>query len=79
MREALTTHQRFGCRIFVIALADRKRIFDGGKIGTWAATLDELARELDVELGFGRCHRTSDFPLVRNDIPMLDENSVLDA
>jgi hypothetical protein len=49
MREALTTlNQRFGCRIFVIALADRKRIFNGGKIGTWAATLDELARELDI-------------------------------
>ena len=49
MREALTTlNQRFGCRIFVIALADRKRIFDGGKVGTWAATLDELARELDI-------------------------------
>ena len=49
MREALTTlNQRFGCRIFVIALADRKRIYDGGKVGTWAATLDELARELDI-------------------------------
>jgi hypothetical protein len=49
MREAITTlNQRFGCRVFVIALADRRRIFDGGKVGTWAATLDELARELDV-------------------------------
>ncbi|MGY3610964.1 MULTISPECIES: S8 family peptidase [unclassified Bradyrhizobium] len=49
MREAITTlHERFGCRVFVIALADRRRVFDGGKVGTWAATLDELARELDV-------------------------------
>lgn len=49
MREAITTlNQRFGCRIFVLALADRRRVFDGGKVGTWAATLDELARELDV-------------------------------
>ena len=49
MREALTTlNQRFGCRIFVIALADKKRVFDGGKVGTWTATLDELARELDI-------------------------------
>lgn len=49
MREAITTlNQRFGCRIFVVALADRRRVFDGGKVGTWAATLDELARELDV-------------------------------
>lgn len=49
MREAVTTlNARFGCRLFVIALADTKRIYDGGKVGTWAATLDELARELDV-------------------------------
>ncbi|MGT2467781.1 hypothetical protein ACVOMV_27465 (plasmid) [Mesorhizobium atlanticum] len=25
-----------------------RRVYDGGKVGTWAATLDELARELDV-------------------------------
>ena len=49
MREALTAlNQRFGCRVFVIALADKKRVFDGGKVGTWTATLDELARELDI-------------------------------
>jgi subtilisin family serine protease len=49
MREAIQTlNQRFGCRVFVVALADRRRVFDGGKVGTWAATLDELARELDV-------------------------------
>jgi hypothetical protein len=49
MREALTTlNARFGCRIFVVALGDTKRAYDGGKVGTWAATLDELARELDV-------------------------------
>ncbi|MDF2119156.1 S8 family peptidase [Roseiarcaceae bacterium H3SJ34-1] len=49
MREAITTlNERFGCRVFVIALADRRRVFDGGKVGTWAATLDELARELNV-------------------------------
>lgn len=49
MREAITTlRSRFGCRIFVLSLGDTKRPYSGGKIGTWAATLDELARELDV-------------------------------
>ncbi len=49
MREAIATlNERFGCRIFVIALGDSKLPYDGGKVGTWAATLDELARELDV-------------------------------
>jgi hypothetical protein len=58
MREAITTlKEEFGCRIFVIALCDIifvialcdiKSRYDGGKVGTWAATLDELARELDV-------------------------------
>lgn len=49
MREAITRlHAQFGCRIFVIALGDRKKIYDGGKVGPWAATLDELVAELDV-------------------------------
>lgn len=49
MREAVTRlNQEFGCRIFVIALGDRKKIYDGGKVGPWAATLDELVAELDV-------------------------------
>ena len=49
MREAISTlNQRFGCRIFVIALGDSKQPYRGGKVGTWAATLDEMARELDV-------------------------------
>lgn len=49
MREAITTlNTRYGCRIFVIALGDRRLHYDGGKVGAWAATLDELVRELDV-------------------------------
>jgi hypothetical protein len=49
MREAITTlHQRFGARIFVIALGDIRSPYTGGKVGAWAATLDELARELNV-------------------------------
>jgi hypothetical protein len=49
MREALTTlHARFDCRIFVLSLGDPKLPYGGGKVGSWAATLDELARELIV-------------------------------
>lgn len=49
MREAVTRlNAEFGCRLFVIALGDRKKIYDGGKVGPWAATLDELVAELDV-------------------------------
>ena len=49
MREAIQRLQREqGCRIFVSALADRHSVYAGGKVGAWAATLDELARELDV-------------------------------
>jgi Subtilase family len=49
MREAITRlNVEFGCRIFVVALGDRKKIYDGGKVGPWAATLDELVAELDV-------------------------------
>lgn len=49
MREAITRlNQQFGCRIFVLALGDRRKVYDGGKVGPWAATLDELVAELDV-------------------------------
>lgn len=49
MREALESlHGNFGCRIFVIALADIDKPYSGGKLGPWSATLDEIARELDV-------------------------------
>lgn len=49
MREAITRLNRdYGCRLFVISLGDARRTYDGGKVGPWAATLDELARELDV-------------------------------
>ncbi len=40
-------HER-GCRIFNISLGDRNAVYSGGKVGTWTATLDELARELNV-------------------------------
>lgn len=49
MREAIgTLNERFGCRIFVVALGDSKQPYKGNKVGTWAATLDELARERDI-------------------------------
>lgn len=49
MREAITRlNEEFGCRIFVIALGDRTKMIEGGKVGPWAQTLDELVRELDV-------------------------------
>ena len=41
-------HNDHACRIFNISLGDPNLIYSGGKAGIWAATLDELARELDV-------------------------------
>lgn len=37
-----------GCRIFNVSLGDRQSIYAGGKVGLWTATIDLLARELDV-------------------------------
>jgi hypothetical protein len=49
MREALSRlNSDFGCRIFVISLSDKDKIYDGGKVGAWSATLDEMARELNA-------------------------------
>lgn len=41
-------NERFGCRIFVLSLGDNKAWFERGRVGPWAMTLDELARELNV-------------------------------
>lgn len=38
----------YGCRIFVLALGDVRARFERGRVGPWAATLDEIARERDV-------------------------------
>ena len=49
MRQAITgMRQDYGCRIFVISLGDVRARNEPGRVGPWAATLDELARELDV-------------------------------
>lgn len=49
MREAITQlHQNHNCRLFVISLGDVRARNEPGRVGPWAATLDELARELDV-------------------------------
>lgn len=59
MREAITRlREAYGCRIFVSALADVRRVHAGGKVGSWAATLDELARELDVLIIVAAGNRT---------------------
>lgn len=49
MDEAIRSlHGAYGCRLFVLALADRTSRYNGGKVGAWAATLDALTSELDV-------------------------------
>lgn len=49
MRQAIRgLREAHGCRIFVISLGDVRARNEPGRVGPWAATLDELARELDV-------------------------------
>lgn len=49
MREVITQlHRAHNCRLFVISLGDVRARNEPGRVGPWAATLDELARELDV-------------------------------
>ncbi len=43
-------HAEHGCRIFVISLGDVNANLPRGRVGPWAAGLDDLARELDVLL-----------------------------
>ena len=37
-----------GCRIFNLSLGNCNARYSGGKVGTWTAILDELARELNI-------------------------------
>lgn len=49
MQDAILALHERGCRVINIALGDMHRIpYDGGRVSQWAATLDTLARELDV-------------------------------
>jgi len=48
MDAAIRHFHEKGCRIFNISLGDRNAVYSGGKVGTWTATLDDLARELNV-------------------------------
>ena len=41
-------HNDHGCRLFVLSLGDIKANLPLGRVGPWAATLDALARELNV-------------------------------
>lgn len=49
MEDAIRALHERGCRVINIALGDMHRVpYDGGRVSPWAATIDILARELDV-------------------------------
>ncbi|MEP9374419.1 S8 family peptidase [Mesorhizobium sp. KR1-2] len=49
MEAAITRlHDEFGCRIINISLGDAQRVYDGSRVDPWTATLDRLARDLDI-------------------------------
>lgn len=51
MRDAISYfHETHGCRVFNISLGDPRTLYDGERVSTWAAALDELARDLDIVL-----------------------------
>ena len=56
-------NETYGCRIFNISLGDPNSIYDGGKVGSWASTLDQLARDLDILIivSSGNQNKLSDF------------------
>lgn len=49
MDKAIRALHELGCRIINVALGDAHRVpYDNGRVSPWAATLDTLARELDI-------------------------------
>lgn len=79
-----------GCRIVNIALGDMHRVpYDGGRVSQWAATLDALARELDVIIivsagnsaGGGRAPWGAQAELITQNYPtylVSPENRIID-
>jgi len=48
VRTAITELARAGCRVFNISLCDPRMVYAGDKVTSWAAILDEVAREFDI-------------------------------
>ncbi len=56
--------EEYGCRIFNLSVANRRRVYEGGHIGPWASILDDLAREYGVVfvVAAGNFHGTETVP-----------------
>ncbi|HUX88798.1 MAG TPA: S8 family peptidase, partial [Chloroflexota bacterium] len=48
MKEAVAYFAGRGCRLFVLAQGDPRLVYRGGRLSSWAAMLDSLAREHDA-------------------------------
>ena len=57
-RIAIESLHKAQCRIFVISLGDKDEEKIQGRVGSWAVTLDELAKELDVLIFVSAGNRT---------------------
>lgn len=56
--------EEYGCRIFNLSVANRRRVYEGGHVGPWASMLDDLAREYGVVfvVAAGNFHGTETVP-----------------
>src|SRR6266850_934335 len=56
--------ETYGCRIFNLSVANRRRVYEGGHIGPWASILDDLARQYGVLIvvAAGNFHGTETVP-----------------
>lgn len=59
-----TLHAEHGCRLFVLSLGDTNANLPQGRVGPWAATLDALARELDVLIAVAAGNRARPRPFM---------------
>lgn len=63
-------HAEQGCRLFVLSLGDINANLPQGRVGPWAATLDALARELDVLIVVSAGNRSRPRPFA---VPTAEE------
>jgi len=73
MDEAIRTFAAKGCRLFVLAQGDDRLVYRGGRMSSWAAMLDNLAREHDVLILVSAGNHDPD--LTRQAYPMCFEDA----
>ncbi len=74
-------HKEYRCRIFNLSSGDLDYVYNGGRQMTWAAMIDQLARDLDIIIVVSAGNRYPELPNFtdRDDLCMKVRDQLLNA